>query len=404
MISSKARTILRYYFVWAPLVCLCSNVCLGDTLEPLDTLELVQNLDNQSLQLFKDRRKSDESRYFLPKGRYYVTESLRLTSNTILMGEGPLTELEAHPNFNGGQFITNADLNAGNTNIRIEGLRIKFGIAKLPGNLPGLLRFEHVEQIILSDLIIEADTQYFCIDLSRNIIDATILDCNIQNRGNGGCIQVRNRGKMKSEACRQIRIQENTLSSVEDEPIAVFGWLGYVTEVNIANNIISADGASFGITAYGVDKIGDTGALEKVWIYDNNITGSQHGAIAVKGGVRNVVVDNNRVDRSINDGIFIDNGGSELPSVVEVTVRGNQITSAGRHGIYARGVNINVEGNQILQSREAGVFVSGRDGGRVDIVKNVIEKAGTSIILSGPTMGTITGNQMDTPDDILRLD
>lgn len=404
MSQFDSNVVVRSYRMRALVICLAALVCLGSSLNSLDTLRIVQDLNSSSLEKFKVETEPGEARYLLPKGRYYLTEPLRLDSNTVLLGNGPETELAASPQFEGEQFITNAQPVSGNSNIKLQGFKVIFAIERLPGDLPGVLRFENVEQLTISDVDIDANTFYYAIDLSKNIVDAVVTDCNIQNLGSGGAIQVRNRGSIDSPATQNIRISKNTLSSVNDEPVAVFGWMGRVADVGIENNTIAANGASFGITAYGIDKVGQTGQLEKVTISGNTITGSRHGAIAVKGGAKNIVAEYNRINHAHNDGIFVDNGGSGLPAVFEVTIRGNIIDETGRHGIYAAGFNIHLEDNEILRSKEAGIFVSAHGGGRVDILNNTIETVGRNIILSGPTVGAITGNQMTPLDDILRIE
>ncbi|MCP2500234.1 MAG: hypothetical protein NCA08_01495 [Deltaproteobacteria bacterium] len=107
---------------------------------------------------------------------------------------------------------------------------------------------------------------------------------------------VRNRDASPERPTRDVRILRNKLGSGKvDEPLAVFGWLGLVQEVEVLENQVDAMGASFGISAYGIDTPGHTGSLARVRIEGNEVRGGKIGAVGVKGGAREVDVVGNRI-------------------------------------------------------------------------------------------------------------
>ena len=73
------------------------------------------------------------------------------------------------------------------------------------------------------------------------------------------------------------------------------GGLGLVQEVKVLENQVDAMGASFGISAYGIDTPGHTGSLARVRIEGNEVRGGKIGAVGVKGGAREVDVVDNRI-------------------------------------------------------------------------------------------------------------
>jgi hypothetical protein len=291
----------------------------------------------------------------------------------------------------------------GNTNIRICSLKIIFKVPVLNGYLPGVLRFENVKNIHLTELYIEAITKYYCIDISASTQKASVSNCNIVNMGSGGGIQVRNRTGVSSQISKDIWISGNFLHSITDEPIAIFGWMGKVSNVIVENNTVVAEGASFGISAYGIDQLKHTGRLGNIIIRNNVINGSRIGGICAKGGASDVLIENNLIGNTNNDGVFIDNGGPGLPPVQRVKVIGNKISNTGRHGLYVKGADISIVSNLIQNCRSAGLFISGKGGGLVNVFNNTILLSGRSIILSGPSRGILSGNSFSKPDDILRI-
>ncbi|MFH1984398.1 MAG: right-handed parallel beta-helix repeat-containing protein [Pseudomonadota bacterium] len=387
---------------FASAACLCAAPSQAAALNQ-DTGD-AQLLSGAVLSRYEVPRPGEEKIYQLPKGLFLVTEALRLPSNSSLQGDGPETVLKPAPQFTGSRFITNADFERGNTDITLSGFKVVFGVKELPGSLPGLMRFENVGRLSIHDITIEADTKYFCIDLSAAARKATIRSCRIVNQGSGGCIQVRNRLSRPDRGSSEIVISGNLVASAVDEPIAAFGWLGTLSRVIVEDNTVNASGAAFGITAYGIDSTTHTGHLDHVAILGNVVTGSRNGAIAAKGGARRVQIRDNRIRQTLNDGIFIDSGGAGLPAVHSVDVSGNTIEDAGRHGVYARGQAVSIRNNWILRSRGAGIFISGKGGGRVDALNNRISAAGRSIIIYGTVLGNIEGNHPSTPLDILRLE
>jgi hypothetical protein len=362
-------------------------------------------LDNKNIRLYKAKDELFEHRFYLPRGLYLATETLLIPSNTLIHGDGPETIIATAPHFKGDRLISNAAIESINVNIYLKSFKVIFDLQQLPGDIPGVLRFENVVGLTIESLEIETNTKYYAIDLSAGIKKATIHHCTIENIGGGGGIQVRNRSNHILNTCENISILDNTITSVNDEPIAVFGWLGRVSNVRVENNTITANGASFGITAYGTDKPKDTGRLQDVIIRHNTVTGSRNGAIAVKGGANSVRIESNQIHRTNNDGLFFEDGGPNLLPVKNIVATGNTIDDSGRHGIYAKGLNIMIEGNLIGRSKGAGVFISGKGGGRVDVLNNRISgPGGKSIIVSHSDRGRIAGNLLRKPDDILRIE
>lgn len=360
-------------------------------------------LSNKNIYNYQVVSNENETVFHIPRGLYILMEPLLLQSNCTFMGDGPETILKSSPNFAGSRLISNGEFQKGNSNIRISSLKVIFDIPELFGALPGGLRFENVTNLSLEDIIVEAKSKYYCIDLSASTRNVSISNCSIVNMGSGGGIQVRNRLDSLNYNSKDIRIQGNFVRSIVDEPIAVFGWLGQVSNVVIEENTIVAHGASFGISAYGIDQDKHTGRLFNVIIRNNVINGSRIGAIAAKGGVSNVLIKNNLIDNTDNDGIFIDNGGPNLPLVQNIDVIGNRVSNTGRHGLYVKGGVIRIDDNLIQSCSGTGIFISGKNGGSIEVINNTIASSGKNIIISGPSREKISGNRLSQADGILRI-
>lgn len=325
----------------------------------------------------------------LPPGTYELPGTLRLSSGTVLEGEGEGTLLRPVKIFRGARLVTNADTRNGNTGITVRSLAIEVEASLFPGDSPGILRFENVRNLELKDLTLRLRSRLYGIDLASGCRDALVEGCSIVNKGEGGCIMVRNRDASPERPTRNVRIQRNRLGSgMVDEPLAVFGWQGMVQDVEVRENQVDAAGASFGISAYGIDTPGHTGSLARVRIEANEIRGGKIGAIGVKGGAREVVVVDNRILSPEGDGIFLHTGGKGLPAIREVQVRGNHISNAGRHGIFATGEGVTVEENEIRDSRKAGIYV----GDNVTVAGNRIINASPGILVQGTRGRTVRGN------------
>ena len=325
----------------------------------------------------------------LPEGTYQVSETLKLPSNTVLEGEGSSTVLQAHAPFRGQRFITNADAGLGNSNITVRSIAVQFGIPVFAGDTPGILRFERVKGLNLSDVTMDLDTAYFGIDLASEVRDALIAGCSIKNKGEGGSIMVRNSNPDPSHATSNITIRGNKLeSSTQDEPLAVFGWMGKVENVLIINNTIKANGASFGISVFGIDQKGHTGTLSKVKVADNTVNGGKTGGITVKGGANDVELTGNKISRAGGDGIFIHAGGGNLPEASHIGIYRNDVSDSGRHCIFAGGNDISIDGNTLTNCKQCGVYV----GGKVRIVRNRIAKANPGILFDTDMDGVVDSN------------
>ena len=316
----------------------------------------------------------------LPRGTFTLPATLRLSSGTVLEGEGEGTLLRPDESFRGERLITNADPGSGNTEITVRSLAIEVGAIPFSGDSPGILRFENVRNLDLKNLTLRLRSRLYGIDLAAQCRDAVIEGCSIVNEGEGGCIMVRNRSVSPERSTRNVRILRNRLRSGKvDEPLAVFGWLGVVRDVEVLENEVDAMGASFGISAYGIDAPGHTGSLARVRIEGNGIRGGRIGAIGVKGGAREVDVVDNRIDSAGGDGIFLHAGGKGLPEISDVRIRGNRISNVGRHGIYATGKAVTVERNEIRDCGKVGVYV----GNGVAVVGNRVENASPGILVDG---------------------
>ena len=338
-----------------------------------------RTLTQEGLEQFA--RLEDGRRVFhLPRGTYTLPGTLRLSSGAILEGEGEGTLLRPENVFRGARLITNSDPRNGNTDITVRSLAIEVGASRFHGDSPGILRFENVRNLELKNLTLRLRSQFYGIDLAAQCQGALVEGCSIVNEGDGGCIMVRNRDASPERFTRNVRILRNKLGSGKvDEPLAVFGWLGLVQEVEVRENQVDATGASFGISAYGIDTTGHTGSLARVRIEGNEVRGGKIGAIGVKGGAREVDVVDNRIISPEGDGIFLHTGGKGLPEIRNVRIRGNMISNAGRHGIFATGQSVTVERNEIRDCGKVGIYV----GNGVMIVGNHVENASPGILVDG---------------------
>ncbi len=295
----------------------------------------------------------------LPPGLYPISETIVLSSYTTLEGAGPNTILKAASPFSGQRFITSLNEINGCRNIRLRSFKVVFDIPIPRGSLPGILRFDHVNDLQIRDISINLNTKHYGIDLSANVQNATIENNTIENWGQGGAIMVRNGNQQTNMESRNIIIRNNTLKSYYDEPLAVFGWMGSVRNVTVEGNHVIGEGSSFGITAFGMDTPGHTGKLSDVVIRKNIVRGGRHGAIGIKGGAESITVSDNIILHAEGDGIFIHAGGSGLPGVNGVQVRNNEISDAGRHGIFAAGSEITIEMNKISNTKASGIDIHG---------------------------------------------
>jgi len=395
------------------VIMLTMLTCAASTCEPNKQNEAsahrifegsVQYLGEKELNHYKTTRPDGAVLFHLPKGLYIIKETIHLPSNSVLQGVGPETELKVSPNFKGSRLITNSDFIRGNKGIVIRSLKVDFRIKELSGDLPGIIRFENVSNLEILDVSMDLDSKYYGIDLSAATKQVIIQDCLINNRGTGGGIQVRNRRSNRESQSRGIRIMKNQILSVTDEPIAVFGWMGAVEDVHIENNTTIAIGASFGISAYGIDKPTHTGKLCSVNILANIVTGGKIGGITAKGGANNIRIENNQINNTHNDGIFIENGGRMLPAVQNIVVINNTVEEAGRYGIYAKGLEIDLVSNIIRQSKAAGIFLATHGSGRINALNNNILMSRKGIIVSGRGTVNLEGNKFDLADGIIFLE
>lgn len=335
----------------------------------------------------------------IPSGTYSFSETIRLPSGTVLEGEGPGTVLKAAPLFRGSRVITNAGYRKGNSHIRVRSLRIEFSLKRLEGESPGVLRFENVRDLAVENVVLDLDTPYYGIDLAAGTTACVIGGCTVVNKGGGG-IMLRNGRSSRNSSSEDIAIRNNHVTSVKDEAVASFGWLGKVGRVFIRGNVIDAHDASFGITVYGIDRAGHTGEICDVHVEENTISGGRVGGIAVKGGAGSVSVERNIIRGQENDGIFIHAGGTGLPEAHDVSVKGNIIGKTGRHGILACGNSITVEANTIRNPGGCGVYV----GGSVSVTKNTIVDARPGILIATSLPHTVRDNRIIGSGGIIARD
>jgi hypothetical protein len=337
----------------------------------------------------------------IPAGTYRVSKTLVLPSNTILEGDGDTTILETDASFTGSQFITNSDFTNGNSNIIIQNLKMEVSLPLLPGDSPGVLRFANVEQLEIDKLTMVLNSPMYGIDLSSYIRNATVQGCTITNTSTvgGGGIMIRNEDPLPAQATSGIVIRNNQVASASDESIAAFGWLGLTENVRIENNTLLAQGASFGITAYGFNSPGQSGQISNVNITGNSVVGSTVGAIGIMGGANGVNVTDNTVMQTQADGIFLDPGGDGLPVISNINVQDNTISNVGRNGIFANGMLVQVQQNKISNCSRAGIYaVAG-----VAMIGNVISDAHPGILVQGESDATISGNTLSNAGEIVFL-
>jgi len=337
----------------------------------------------------------------LGRGTYSISKTIVLPSNTILEGEGDETILMAEDSFTGSQFITNSDFINGNTNIIIRNLKIEFTLPLLPGAEPGILRFKNVEHLEIDNITMVIGSPMYGIDLSAQIRNAIVQGCTITNTNtvSGGGLMIRNGDPLPANATSGIVVRNNQIGSASDEPLAVFGWEGMTENIQIEKNTILAQGASFGVTAYGINSLGQGGQLQGVEITGNSVQGSKVGAIGVMGGAEQVTIFNNQVGDTESDGIFLDPGGDGLPAIRHINVRQNQISNIGRHGIFADGANVLVEQNEITNCSGSGIF----SAAGVSMIDNVISVAHPGILVDGQSDATISGNVLNNAGEIVYL-
>jgi hypothetical protein len=394
------EAIYRYYrFCLGVILVLLSFSIVPVCLAAPDAPSPPRVVSNPDLDRFETVREGKRVIH-LPIGTYVFSRTISLPSKTTLEGEGPATILRASQDFAGCRFISNYDLRNGNKDITVRSLSVEFSLPLLGGAAPGVLRFENVTNLNIEHVSMDLDTSMYGIDLSARIRSAVVRNCSISNRGRGGGIMVRNRIRGDEATSTDILIQANSLSSLVDEPLAVFGWLGGVNNVRIDQNHIEAGSASFGITVFGVDQVTHTGSINGVKVTGNSVKGGRIGGIAAKGGARGVEITGNIVNGQAADGIFLHTGGSGLPGVSDVVVRCNTLSNAGRHCVFASGTGIIVQENSISNCGAAGIFVSGA----VSVIGNKIinSKPGMLVDASGPK--TVRSNEVINSSGINVLD
>jgi len=335
----------------------------------------------------------------IPQGTYTISNTIVLDSDTIFEGNGDGTIIITEASFAGSRLITNSDPVHGNRNIIVRNLAIQHESSQFMGESPGLMRFENVEHLEITDVTMQVDSPLYGIDLSAQISNATISGSKITNKGSGGCIMVRNAAPLPDRIVSGVLLLKNRVESVIDEPIAVFGWQGITSDVRIENNTVLADGASFGISVYGIDTVGHSGKISCVEIIGNTVSGGRVGGIGVKGGAHKINIAGNLIEKTEGDGIFLHAGGEGLPEVQDIQVNQNEIRNAGRHGIFIAGSNITVENNQISTCALSGVYAAGI----VSVIANVITNASPCILLDGGQESSLRGNILSNDGRILIL-
>lgn len=326
----------------------------------------------------------------LPKGTFIIQQTIKLPSNCTIRGNGDSTRLVFVPPFNGQQMLTNADHVDGNENITIENLKIETYIRSLTGEDVGILRVTNVNNLVIQNLTMSVDSLMYAIDLAAFCTNSIIKNTKIHNAGRGGCIMVRNKDHKPIETTNNIRIINNVLSSgMGDEPLAIFGWLGRVQNVVIQHNIISAQGASFGISVYSIDSQNHSGELSNVKVTNNIVAGGNVGGIGIKGGSKNVEVLFNKISETEQDGIFIHTGGKNLPKVDNIAIQDNKIQQVGRHGILATGNAVLVANNTISDCKQAGIYAQNGL-----IMNNDISRCSPSILVTGNDV-ELLGNRLN---------
>ncbi len=380
MIKRKTISALRIYSPLLLFLCVpCFSLANDAVLPALLDLKACTKTDGNGTTIIH-----------IPAGIYKVTRTISLASRSILEGEGNLTVLQAEDPFTGPRFITNADFAKGNRDITVRNMKIEFMLPVLVGDDIGIIRFENVEHLKIKNLTIAADSQLYSIDLSARIRDAAVEGCSISNRNrtSGGGVMIRNKDPRLARATSDIVVRNNMIESVSDEPIATFGWEGRVENILVEKNTIQAQGASFGITVYGIDSRVNKGSIRNVRVAGNFVSGSMVGGIAVKGGAQTVEVVDNVIKGVHGDGVFLHTGGNGLPDVQDIRIMRNSIADAGRHCIFASGVKINVEKNVIHGCSQIGIYAAGD----VTVLDNDIAGAKPGILVDGGRRKNIRGN------------
>jgi parallel beta-helix repeat protein len=358
------------------------------------------NAAELDLSLYTTKDSSGRHIIHLPAGTYPVSRTLTLPSNTTLEGEGAATVLRATPEFRGTQFITNRDYRYGNANITLRSFRAEIVMPVIPrGEIPGILRFENVENLEIDALVLSVDSPMYAIDLSARIRNSIVKRCDITNKGSGGVLMIRNHDPWPERLTSGVAVRYNRMESFQDEPLAVFGWEGAVEEVSIENNTVEAHNASFGICAYGIDSKKHRGKIRTVHIAANRVKGSRIGGIAVKGGARSIDIIGNTIEDTTGDGIFLHSGGEGLPGVKDINIRQNTIHRAGRHCIFAAGTNVRVEENAMNNCSQSGIYAVGD----VTVTDNDIVNAKPGILVDGGSRNSIRGNNLQNSGQVLFL-
>jgi hypothetical protein len=337
----------------------------------------------------------------VPAGVFTVSRPIELSSDTILEGEGITTVLTPATSFSGSRFITNKNSVFGNRNIVLRNLHIRFTGPQLSGDMFGIVRFYHAENLQISNINMSVDSPMYAIDLSNQIYNAIVEGCTITNinKTSGGAVMVRNGDPLSTQPTSSVFIRNNRFMSVSDEAISLFGWLGEEANITVQGNAVQVPGASFGIVVYGVDARKQTGTIHDVRIIDNTISGSKVGGIGVKGGASTVEVTGNTIRDTEGDGIFLHPGGEGLPEVRNVRLIGNAVVNAGRHGMLVGGQNVEVRQNSIRHCRQSGIFAAGP----VFLTGNTITEARPSILLYGGREELVTDNTLSNDGRILIL-
>ncbi len=338
----------------------------------------------------------------LPVGVYAVPQTINLPSDTVLEGEGATTVLERADGFVGSRFISNRDFYQGNRNVTVRNLKVRFAGRALTGDAEGILRFHNVDGVVISNVVLDIDSPAYAIDLSGQVRNASIESCTISNLSpeGGGAIMIRNSDRVPALATENVIVRRNTVSAASDEPIAAFGWEGAVSNVLIEENSVTAQGASFGITVFGIDNPLHHGQIQSVRVANNRIRGSRVGGIGIKGGAQALEVIGNTIEDTKADGIFLHSGGDSLPGVRDVVVRQNTVLRAGRHCIFATGAGLLIDANRLSGCAQAGIY----SAGTVSVSNNQISDAAPGILVYGGNRDSIRNNSLSNAGQVLFLD
>ena len=350
---------------------------------------------------------------YAPKGQYLLKSTVSLGNGQTLIGAGAETIfIVPAAGFVGERVITNADISGGNTDITLADFALRV-TSDLPvsGTNPGLVRLQRVDGLTVRGIYSDSGSHSLLtfVDLASGIRNAVISGNRIKNGstvGSGGALWIRGGGALNAaDDCYNISVFGNVFEAGADEAFGIYGWFNTISRVAVTGNVFKNTVAASELALSFVgSNLGQPGIVRDVTATGNVIYGKTN---VITGATRVTMTGNVIVGPTgaTHDAIFVSVAGGPEPT--DITISNNQISGAGRYGIFSSGTNVLIRGNRIFGTTDTGIYGGSIvEGNHVDMTGGgslpAIYASGARVIRSNVTVGGTVGvNVFGATDDLV---